>query len=316
MTKPFDKYQYLEGEPETPRDVTDKNSKFWNVGKWDNFIAPLLPKDCGEMTFIDVGCNGGLFLKLAKDWGFRNVIGVEADKDAYARAIAWRDKNGYDYQIINDKIENCADSLPLADVTLLSNVHYYLDILDWLEYVDKLQFNTRYCLIITKEAQDRHRRPLTSIANTKHYFRDWKDAGGVYEVERLNRDDPGYRKIWSLLFESRFLERIPMDQIFNHKPEQKVFYDQLEEGVHYTNTKYYKYWSDLRLTENKGSSEVWTPQQLDAFVKGKAELLEDIKKNGIRKPIIIRADGFFLDGNHRLEAAKRLNYKTVIVRRT
>ena len=70
--KSFSNYQYTGGEM-NERDKQEVRSKFWNEGKWNNFIKPFLPKDCGEMTFIDIGCNAGLFLKMAKEFGFKRV---------------------------------------------------------------------------------------------------------------------------------------------------------------------------------------------------------------------------------------------------
>lgn len=55
----------------TERDKKEVGSKFWNQGKWDNFVLPFIEDDCKDMTLVDVGCNAGLFLKLAKDKGFR-----------------------------------------------------------------------------------------------------------------------------------------------------------------------------------------------------------------------------------------------------
>jgi SAM-dependent methyltransferase len=303
--KDFKTYQYLKGEPMTNMDKAEKDSKFWNEGKWKNFIEPLLPADCQDMTFVDVGCNAGLFLKLAKEKGFDRAIGVEADKDAYNRGIIYRDNNKFDYKIINDKIENC--DLPLADFTILSNVHYYIGILDWLEYVDKLESKTRYCLIITKKANDRHYRPLTSIADTKYYFRNWEQVGAVYDVDK---NDPAPREIYSLLFKSRKLDRTPIKLLKNVSMDyQKEFYDEIEKGTNFLNTKYLTYWKKWRKDE-------LTDEEIKDFVKGKVNLFEDIKQNGMQKPIVIGQDNSLLDGNHRLEINRRLGYKSIISRKT
>ncbi len=303
--KDFKTYQYLEGEPMTDRDKIEKDSKFWNEGKWKNFIEPLLPEDCSDMTFVDVGCNAGLFLKLAKEKGFKKVIGVEADKGAYERGIAYRDKHKLEYQIINDKIENC--DLPLANFTILSNVHYYLGILDWLEYVDKLQSKTCYCLIITKKANDRHERPLTSIADTKYYFRNWEQVGAIYEVDT---NDSSPRKIWSLLFKSKTLNSIPINLLKKKAPDyQKEFYDELEKGIDFKNTHYLDCWKKWR-------KDTLNEEEIKAFVKEKAKLFDSIKKDGMLRPIVTRHDNCIIDGDHRLEIMRRLGYKNIISRIT
>ena len=74
------------------RDKQEKGSKFWNKGKWDNFVLPFLPDDCGEMTLIDMGCNAGIFLKLAEDKGFKQVIGVDSNREAVKKALFYKKK--------------------------------------------------------------------------------------------------------------------------------------------------------------------------------------------------------------------------------
>src|SRR5574343_485811 len=99
--KPFETYQYLAGEPMTDRDKVEVGSKFWNKGKWDNFVLPIIPKDLGdlkEQTFVDMGCNAGLFLKFASEMGFGRVIGVDSNEQAVKRGEEWRDKNGGKYE--------------------------------------------------------------------------------------------------------------------------------------------------------------------------------------------------------------------------
>lgn len=47
----------------------------------------------------------------------------------------------------------------------------------------------------------------------------------------------------------------------------------------------------------------------------KAKMYEDVKKNGIKNPIIVNKHYRVLDGNHRYNILKYLGYKEAIVRR-
>ena len=97
-------YQSLGMKDEESEKISRKTSQYWNEGKWDNFIAPLLPKDCGDMTFLDIGCNCGLYLKMAKDWGFRDVVGVEKDIKTYERAIKFKEHIKGNYKILHREV--------------------------------------------------------------------------------------------------------------------------------------------------------------------------------------------------------------------
>ena len=78
-----------------------KHSKFCNEGKWNNFINPLLPADCTDMTLVEIGCNAGLFLRMAKEKGFANVLGIESDLNAYNMALKYRDSLKMDYTVLH-----------------------------------------------------------------------------------------------------------------------------------------------------------------------------------------------------------------------
>ena len=43
-------------------------------------------------------------------------------------------------------------------------------------------------------------------------------------------------------------------------------------------------------------------------------ILEDVKENGIREPIVINIEWYIIDGHHRLEIAKLLNIEYVEVK--
>jgi hypothetical protein len=311
-------YQNITGDPE--EDPRRKDSAFWNQGKWDNFIEPLLPTENREdMTFVDIGANNGLFCKLAKDSDFREVYGYEADKGAVERGNAWKDKKGYEYNLRHRVVGKTFsfDEVPLADLTLLSNVHYYFDLKDWLKLLDELYWKTEYCLIITRPFRERKdERPLTDIDSIKHYFRDWELVRARYRVRQKHMEkkgDPKPRVLHSMLFRSRlrrkkFEDLIPgakADPIKINRPGllADIFY-----GTPMEEMDYYKAWKD-RMYPKK-----WDKRQLEDFVQSKLDLVSDILKNGVKEPVLISGDHKTIDGKHRIAILDELGYGSVICR--
>ena len=298
--KAFSTYQYLAGEPMTNRDKLEVGSKFWNKGKWDNFVLPFL-KERG--TLVDMGCNAGLFLKEAEEIGFK-AIGVDSDPEAIKRGKEWRDKNGYGYKLIESKMEDVLDSLPMSDYTILANVHYYFYIADWLRYLDKLQNKTRYCIVVTADKMNSQPSLASADYNVvRQYFKDWDEVGFIDALPL--EGDPMPRKLWGLCFKSRHIERAPMEfDCANHV--QDKFYYEIEKGKDFRATKYYRIL--------KGYRKTWTQEQLDEFIQKKMKLYADIKERGQIDPIIV-GNGRVLDGNHRYSMLKHLGITSVYVRK-
>lgn len=304
--KAFEVYQYLEGETATERDLLEMHSKFWNKGKWDNFVAPFLPEDPKGMTLVDMGCNAGLFLKLAEEKGFDHVIGVDANEEAVRRGLAWRDKNGGKYKIICSSMEKCIDDLPMADFTVFANVHYYFTINDWLDYLDKLQTKTGYCIVVT--GYKKHKNVCwasADISDIRSYFKNWDEVGFIDELP--TDGDPSPRRLWALCFKSRFIDKIPTNSLVTRNPNLDGFYEELDKGIPYKNTQYYNHVKSYRKKWSEGRLNRWTEERIRVF--------EDVKKNGLLKPIIIHSDSVILDGNHRYGVIKYLGEKDIFVRR-
>ena len=105
-------------------------SKFWDKGKWDTFINPLIPEEAVGLPFLEIGSSSGLMLRFAEDKGFKKVIGVEAHPDRVTTAKWYRESVGGEYETIHKFMDASFDwnQLPRLGLTLISNTHYYLPV--------------------------------------------------------------------------------------------------------------------------------------------------------------------------------------------
>lgn len=305
--KPFESYQYLNGTEMTERDKLEVGSKFWNRGKWDNFVAPLLPADCTDQAFVDMGCNAGLFLKYAEERGFRDVVGVDFNQEAVERGEEWRDKNGGKYRFLLGRMEDALERLPVADYTVLANAHYYFTINDFLDYLDKLIYKTRHVIIVT--AEKRHGNRCWASANVediRRYFNRWEEVGFVNELP--TEGDPMPRRLWGLCFKSPIVERVPIDSLDCGNHVQDQFYSELDSGTEYHSTRYYRILKHYRAK--------WGKEKLDEWFRERIRVYTSIKIDGLLKPILVGPGNLIVDGNHRFAMLRNLGYKTILIRRT
>lgn len=307
MVKPYATYQNLNDGIITDRDKRAVGSKFWNEGKWENFVAPHLPQDCTGLSFVDMGCNAGLFLHLASKRGFGKIIGVDSDSSAVERGRQWAQKNGETYAIIEAPMEKVIDQLPIVDYTVLCNAHYYFTVNDWLDYLDQLRLKTRYVIIVTAEKNHINRCWASAdVASIRTYFKDWKEVSFVDELP--TEGDPDPRRLWSLCFESPVIEKVPVEPLDSSNHVQDQFYGELDKGKHYTETRYYRILVKYRAK--------WGLEKLNRWMEERVRVYTDLKKNGLMKPIIVDQGVLILDGNHRFSMMRNLGYKEVFIRRT
>ena len=264
-----------------------------------------------------MGTNAGLFLKTAKDLGFRNAIGVEKDRTPVVEGKRYRDLLGYDYKLLKrtlggkfgDSGNFNFDEIPVADYTLMSTFHYYIDINSWLKYLDTLRNKTRYCIIVSRHVSKKHWMALSDLPDVRKYFwADWEETDYIPPLS--GEGDPNPRDLWSICFKSK-LERISINDIklkgsdaINELANEIKNNDDIDPFK----TKYYDKW----VARKKDS---WNDKTIKKFVADKTKLLIDIKNNGQRDPLIVQEDNKLSDGGHRLAMLKALGYKSVIVRR-
>ena len=302
--KPYSSYQCLKGTPMTDRDVKEQGSKFWNEGKWENFIKPFLP-DGKDLNFVDMGCNAGLFLKLAEDMGFK-ALGVDFDKDAVDRGEVWRDSNGGKYDFYRLALNESIEKLPLSDYTVLANSHYYFTINDFLDYLDKLKFKTRYCIVVTDEKRHLNRCwASANVEDIRRFYREWEEVGFIDLIDPTG--DPSPRKLRSLCFKSKFLEKVPVDSLDSSNHVQDGFYSELDKGTEYKKTRYYRIMKPYRKN--------WSEKRLNNWFQERVDLYQSVKKEGVKTPLIVDNDDKILDGNHRYSMLKSLGNKDIFIRR-
>jgi hypothetical protein len=199
----------------------------------------------------------------------------------------------------------------MADYTIMANSHYYFTINDWLDYIDRLQYKTRYVIIITAQKRKGNRCwARADVESIRNYFRTWKEVG--FTDGPCFEGDPHPRKLWGLCFESPFIERESIDKLDSGNHVQDGFYKELDEGKHYTETRYYKILKPYRTRPPHN----WPLEKLHTWMEGRIKVYNDIKKNGLKRPILIDSDNLILDGNHRCRMMKHLGNTEVFIRRT
>lgn len=304
--KKFETYQYVDG-PMTNREKLEAGSKFWNKGKWDNYVLPFLPEDCSGLTLVDMGCNAGVFLELAEKKGFKRVIGVDSNRGAIKRAMRHRKHIGGKYELWYKDMKKAIRELPPTDYLVMANSHYYLTIGEWLDFMNELNGRVCHIIIVTAEKSRAWGMASANVEDIRKYFKNWDEVGFVDQLPL--EGDPFPRVQWSLCFKNRDVERVSTDTLNLGNNVQIGFYTEIDKGKNPLETRYY------RIIE-KYRRDTWMQEKINDFIMCKAELYKDVKKNGLLKPLIINYDNRVLDGNHRARIIQHLKYESVIIRRT
>lgn len=309
--KSFSTYQHLKGEPMTDRDRIEVGSKYWNEGKWDNLVLPFLPNECEAMTFVDMGCNAGLFLKLAEDHGFGKALGVDSDKEAIERGKRWRDTNEGKYKLILSDMKEGLDELPVCDYMVFANSHYYFDESTWLEIVEKLSKKVGHCIIISAKKKPNPKYAASDIDGIRGYFQEWKETG---LIDLPSDNTPHSRHLWSLCFKNPKLERVPIDCLDNGNAQQRNFLEEFDKTNDPFKTMYYKRLQSYR-RKKTSKQRMWREEELNEYMKNRIELYKDVKKHGLKSPIVVNSkNARITDGNHRHEIMRHIGEKSIIIK--
>ena len=315
-------YQNIDMDGVQVQNENRKDSQFWNEGKFNNFVKPHLPENATDMTFVEMGSNAGMFLKMAIDHGFKNAVGFEKDKTPVRIGNQYRDEIGYNYKLFKHTLGGQfgdpgtfnIDKVPVSDVTLMSTFHYYIDINSWLKYIHRLKYKTKRVVIISRTVRFRHWKALSDIGSVRKYFKNWKENKYVPQLsEEIKKVDSSPRNIWSISFNSP-LERIAIEDIKTESEDDSMYIaiQKLAEEINQgdikdiQDTDYYKAW----IKRKQGR---WPIKFTNNFVTNKYNMMMSIKDNGLMDPLIVGKNNKLYDGGHRLAVMKAFGYKSVIV---
>lgn len=294
----FTDYQNLTGD--------QSESVFWDKGKWDNYVLPHIKEDVKDLTYVDMGCNAGLFLKFAKDIGFKRAVGVDINPKAIDKGRDYKARVGGKYDLRVGDMTEVIHHMPVADYMSFINSHYYVLVKDWLNLVDVLKRKARYVIITATRKKEYWCMASAYKNNIRRYFRGWEEVGHVSQLPR--EGDPRPRSLASYCFKNPLLDRVPLSKLERGNHIQGNFHEEVEEGVHPLDTRYFKL-----LKKKKGHK--LSKEELEKIMYDKAEMYWDVKRNDIKEPIIVNHHNRVLDGNHRKKALEYLGYETSIVRK-
>jgi hypothetical protein len=119
------------------------------------------------------------------------------------------------------------------------------------------------------------------------------------------------------MYKSPLLERVKIKDIPLRESQDNAMYlamkdlaeqAAINDSIDPFDTEYYRKWVDRKAGR-------WSGKKIKQFVKGKYDMMMDIKNNGMKDPLIINTDGKLSDGGHRLVILEALGYESAIVRK-
>lgn len=307
----------------------------YGVGKWENYIKPLLKeakkKSPWPVVFCDIGCSAGEYLVYAVESGYRRVIGVEAAQGGFSQLlltkdVLWPEIEAYNNSIgapevnIKDGAGDLLDlhTFPMCDVILMSNIHYHFTESDLVKTLNKLADKTQYLIVVTDE------RAQGVVSASSQYLLSKAEQWDVVATIKTKSTPSKERNLTSILFKSKRLYRLRVDECFEkqvaHSDYNREFYAKvfpdfiknvlrgLVDKSNYQKSIVYN-WS---ISPNRGS-QPWPPDVARERTLSYINQVKTIKEHGQEMPILDKThfDSDLFDGNHRIAVLKYFGIKWV-----
>ena len=272
------------------KNIEDKLSSYQNpegklkdrlVPRTDLRLSMVKPEWFYHKTVLDIGCNNGYFTRLAKRHGAYRAVGVDkSDCIEGAKELAKGEKVKVEFWQADVESLEFQRFCPRFDVVILFSCLTKLK--DKEKFLDWLDGRVKYQVIFESNHGEENKKHIELLK--KHMY--------FQKIEYLGQSDiPSKPHHMWLCTKPTHEARYPM---LDHAPIEFLSLDEI------------KGWTENKIFEQKTSYSLDSPLQ--------RELVDDIKKRGIRDPLIIqhyRGEYLGFNGIHRYFAAKELGYKSV-----
>lgn len=209
------------------------NPRSYGEGRWENYIQPILQKynsDWENSTFCDIGCSAGLFLLRAwQEFKFRRLIGIEAANGGYEQLQITKehfDELPLDtYKLsLGPLTKTIADSdapqidmetFPIVDVTMMSCVHYHMDVNYLKRYLRTLARKSLYFLLLTDEKAGGPTNAGSDYFHQNIIGKEWGEVDIVYTPSDWVIYLPSCKNITVMLYGSKLLKRLEVGECWD-----------------------------------------------------------------------------------------------------
>jgi SAM-dependent methyltransferase len=299
--------------PNGAKTENSKNPEFFerdDLGerKWKKFIEPHL---VGKDSFLEIGCNAGLYLVLAEKYGYKKVYGIENHREFFDQCKAvLREFNSKAIIYFIDALDFNYFMLNF-DVVLLSNSLYWLGyndstkyIKDWECRIDnffkELSFSCRRLVIVGLETLNRFGGKLElTVPTISKYF-------NIVKAEPVNTK---YRFFNIIVADTKAVHgEIEIDFLIKEAMKIGIHTNGFMDSFNKLIQGYKEHMEWMSKYKDIFQKEGITKDMIHNHCAKYLDLFYSIEKFGMLKPIEIQQKGnkINIDGWHRLVIMKVL----------
>lgn len=259
-------------------------------------------------------------MRCAEEAGFERVVGVESSQTFVEQAAVFQRRlPDSSFTVVRGAVGYGLDvtDLPLVDVVLLANAHYYFEIPAFMDVLDLLRHRARYLIIVSAEVRHLDGHPDGGLPATRGYCREWIESGMVARIP-TDGDPAPRRHMYGVRLQGT-LQAADVGLLYRHWITTN--------GRSKTHPRWRMLAEALPALIGSGDAapierylRMYHPKMADHeradYISRKRRLRDDMARRGQLRPIYLDARYNIADGLTRLVSAYCLNWRRIYARNT